>query len=379
MPPESTRQFVDRVEGFEDCKIFSFRVGDAECRCIIHKVFSGVLRSDVTCTVCGFTSTTCDPCVDVSLDLEPPNPDTTRDRLSSDSSTGGGPSKRNSTGGKAKGKGKANAGKKGKLNGHVAAEEGESSAALGPGVSDSEGGFASTSGNTPPKEEQEEASLLGCLERFTRPEKLGNNEKFHCQRCEQRQDSMKQMSIRKLPLVLCLHIKRFEHSSSNKTSRKVDRFLKFSSSLDMTPYLSSTIVRLRQRHREVPDLNLAPEKASPPGEFKSVAGTDLEPSPCPLYDLFAVVTHSGRLDSGHYIAYLKGEGEWYKCDDACVTKVDEETVQGSQVYLLFYVQRALKYDSKGSLPSPAPLPRIEPSIEPLPAFGDGERSIANGL
>lgn len=378
-------------------------MGDAECRCIVHKVFSGVLRSDVTCCVCGFTSTTCDPCVDVSLDLEPPNPEPTRDRLSSDSSTGPGPSKRQpdvSKKGPAAGKkGKGRGGKRGKqpnghvaaagvshvgaeTRGHVAAEEGESSAALGPGTaSDCEGGVASTSGSTPPKEEQEEASLVGCLDRFTRPERLGNNEKFHCQRCQQRQDSTKQMSIRKLPLVLCLHIKRFEHSSSNKTSRKVDRFLKFSSALDMTPYLSSTIVRLRQRHREVPDLNLAPDSGPPaslPGEFRSTAGTDLEPSPCPLYDLFAVVTHSGRLDSGHYIAYLKGEGDWYKCDDACVTKVDEETVKGSQVYLLFYVQRALKYDARGGLPSPAPLPRIEPTVEPLPGLLNDGRGFANG-
>ena len=68
--------------------------------------------------------------------------------------------------------------------------------------------------------------------------RTGSSRVAHGKRCQQRQDSTKQLSIRKLPLVLCLHIKRFEHSSSNKTSCKVDRFLKFSSSLDMTPYLS---------------------------------------------------------------------------------------------------------------------------------------------
>eukprot|EP00897_Mesotaenium_endlicherianum_P000286 jgi/Mesen1/10258/ME000778S09605 len=48
----------------------SSRVGGVGCRCIVHRVFSGLLRSDVTCTMCGFTSTTYDPCVDISLDLD---------------------------------------------------------------------------------------------------------------------------------------------------------------------------------------------------------------------------------------------------------------------------------------------------------------------
>eukprot|EP00850_Spirogloea_muscicola_P026055 SM005350S18165 [mRNA] locus=s5350:48:865:- [translate_table: standard] len=51
----------------------SSRAGDADCRCIVHRVFAGVLRSDVTCAACGFTSTTHDPFVDVSLDLEANN------------------------------------------------------------------------------------------------------------------------------------------------------------------------------------------------------------------------------------------------------------------------------------------------------------------
>ncbi|KAB1669510.1 hypothetical protein ES319_1Z036900v1 [Gossypium barbadense] len=64
--------------------------------------------------------------------------------------------------------------------------------------------------------------LKGCLERFTRAEKLGSDQKFFCQKCQVRQESLKQMSIRKLPLVSCFHIKRFEHSSIRRMSRKVE-------------------------------------------------------------------------------------------------------------------------------------------------------------
>ena len=33
------------------------------------------------------------------------------------------------------------------------------------------------------------------------------------------------------------------------------------------------------------------------------------------YDLFAVVTHEGKLDNGHYWADVLSNGEWWHCDD----------------------------------------------------------------
>jgi ubiquitin carboxyl-terminal hydrolase 22/27/51 len=33
------------------------------------------------------------------------------------------------------------------------------------------------------------------------------------------------------------------------------------------------------------------------------------------YDLFAVVTHEGKLDNGHYWADVLSSREWWHCDD----------------------------------------------------------------
>jgi hypothetical protein len=41
------------------------------CGCVIHRVFTGMLQSDVTCTKCQFVSTTVDPFWDISLDINP--------------------------------------------------------------------------------------------------------------------------------------------------------------------------------------------------------------------------------------------------------------------------------------------------------------------
>lgn len=56
------------------------------------------------------------------------------------------------------------------------------------------------------------------------------------------------------------------------------------------------------------------------------------------YTLFAVVSHCGEMNTGHYVAYIKAQdGCWYQCDDAWVTRVDEAVVAACQAYMLFYL------------------------------------------
>ncbi|GAA0170433.1 cysteine protease [Lithospermum erythrorhizon] len=243
--------------------------------CIAHKVFSGILRSDVMCTACGFTSTTYDPCVDISLDLEP------------------------NKGASAK------TSKKAKQN----------------------------SGNIDLSQNCRVATLLGCLDRFTRPERLGSDQKFFCQQCKVRQESLKQMSIRKLPMVSCFHIKRFEHSSFRKMTRKVDSYLQFPFSLDLTPYLSSSILKSRFGNRM---FYFDGTESDAPNEFSSE------------FELFAVITHTGKLDAGHYVTYLRLSNQWYKCDDAWITQVSDNVVRASQGYMMFYVQKTFHYKASES-------------------------------
>ncbi|KAK8655006.1 hypothetical protein V6N13_107598 [Hibiscus sabdariffa] len=270
--------FISMLDGIhekvEKDKRKSQSPGSGDC-CTAHRVFSGILRSDVMCMVCGFTSTTYDPCVDISLDLEP--------------NQGG---------------------------------SGKSSSAKSHNSCNVE---VDCKG---PNQNCGISSLKGCLERFTRAEKLGPDQKFFCQKCQVRQESLKQMSIRKLPLVSCFHVKRFEHSSIRKMSRKVDRYLQFPFSLDMTPYLSSSILRSRFGNRIFPF----------DGDEQD-ASNDLSTE----FELFAVVTHTGRLDAGHYVTYLRLSNQWYKCDDAWFTQVNESIVRAAQGYMMFYVQKVLYY------------------------------------
>ncbi|KAL2929732.1 Ubiquitin carboxyl-terminal hydrolase 22 [Bienertia sinuspersici] len=246
--------------------------GSGDC-CIAHRVFSGILRSDVMCMVCGFTSTTYDPCVDISLDLEP----------------------------------------------HPLAKVGAHKSQKS---CSGEADTMNLSFNS------RTSTLTGCLDRFTRPERLGADQKFFCQQCQVRQESLKQMSIRKLPLVSCFHVKRFEHSSFRNTARKLDRYVQFPFSLDMTPYMSSSILRSRFGNRLC---SFVGENQDVPDELSSE------------FELFAVITHTGKLNAGHYVTYLRLSNQWYKCDDAWITQVSESIVRAAQGYMMFYVQKTFYY------------------------------------
>lgn len=241
---------LDRIHEIEGKSIYPLNK-DGDCQCIAHKSFSGLLRSDVTCMICGFSSTTYDPCLDISLDLDTNIPPNKKVKPASNSSF----------------------------------------------------------------------STLGrCLDLFTRPERLGSDQKFYCRNCQQKQDSTKQMSIKRLPLVLCLHIKRFHHSTVKRLSRKINQPLRFPFSLDMSPYLSSSVIGKRFGNRIVPF----------EGDESDVNAD---------FEIFAVVTHSGMMESGHYLTYLRLNNQWYKCDDAWITEVDDQVVRNCQCYMIYYVQK----------------------------------------
>lgn len=49
------------------------------------------------------------------------------------------------------------------------------------------------------------------------------------------------------------------------------------------------------------------------------------------YSLFAVVNHIGTIETGHYTAYIRQhESQWFKCDDALITKAAVEDVLESE-------------------------------------------------
>lgn len=185
-------------------------------------------------------------------------------------------------------------------------------------------------------EDSEPTSLLDCLERFTRPEHLGSSAKIRCGRCESYQESTKQLTMKQLPVVCSFHLKRFEHSS--RFHKKISSLISFPQYLDMSPFMSGP----RAPSSSSPSKGGGGKGAQPGGAAAAAA-----PQPCHdnKYCLFAVVNHSGTIETGHYTAYVRQHRDhWFKCDDHLITRASLQDVLDSEGYLLFYHKQILEYE-----------------------------------
>lgn len=214
------------------------------CDCIIDRIFTGCLQSDVVCQACNNVSTTIDPFWDISLDLGP-------------------------------------------------------------------------------------KSLADCLERFTRQEHLGSGAKIKCSKCQSYQESTKQLSMKKLPIVASFHLKRFEHS--NRLHKKISTFISFPLYLDMSPFVASRRAKNYSNNSNNNNTASTQTQSSSDSHIATIEGENCK------YYLFAVVNHSGTIETGHYTAYIRQcRDQWFKCDDHLITRASVQEVLQSEGYLLFY-------------------------------------------
>ncbi|KAJ1916094.1 hypothetical protein H4219_003965 [Mycoemilia scoparia] len=154
-------------------------------------------------------------------------------------------------------------------------------------------------------------TLQKCIEEFTKPEKLGDNDSWYCSSCKKHQQANKKFDIWRLPEYLVIHLKRFEQART--WSDKLDVVVDFPiEGLDLT---------------------------------KSAIGnttTDSSDQQPLIYDLYAVCNHYGGMGGGHYTAYAKHSdtNTWYEYNDSRVEALDSpKQVISKAAYLLFYKLR----------------------------------------
>ncbi|OCK84919.1 ubiquitin carboxyl-terminal hydrolase-like protein 22 [Lepidopterella palustris CBS 459.81] len=168
--------------------------------------------------------------------------------------------------------------------------------------------------------------LRDCLERFTSREKLAAAE-YTCHNCDgTQQNATKQLSIKRLPPVLPIHLKRFEHSKSS--SSKLETKIRFPLQLDLYPYTT----RCKTRHPN------AKSSSNLPNTNQNINS----PANSLIYELSSVVVHKGKIDSGHYVSYSREGRDWFMFDDSKVVLVSEAEVLDANAYLLFYMSESLE-------------------------------------
>ncbi|PWN50274.1 cysteine proteinase [Violaceomyces palustris] len=239
----------------------------ASCPCVIHRTFSGQIQSDVTCQRCGKVTSTKDPVLDLSLDVRP-------ESMRSDSRNGlddGSNLKKN--------KNKKKDDKKDKL-------------------ADRE-------------ETEEEQHLTICLKRYCSTERLHAD--YTCSSCKEASKATKQLSLCRLPPVLCIQLKRFEHNSS---ATKIDTKVRFPLVLDVREFCTPLVRGESSKLKQDPEAY--------------------------VYDLLTVVVHEGSMNTGHYTNFSRWRNEWYRFDDDKVAPASLSDVLGARAYQLCYLRRSLK-------------------------------------
>ena len=124
-------------------------------------------------------------------------------------------------------------------------------------------------------------------------------EQCRCDNCDNIDNKVKQIWMKKLPDVLVFQMKRFLLTEKNCS------YVEFPQELDMTKFL-------------VPDYDKLEDK---------------------VFKLYSVVVHSGySVNKGHYTAYIKApDGEWYHFDDESVSVTTAEACYTAEhPYILFY-------------------------------------------
>ncbi|PVZ97188.1 hypothetical protein BB558_006866, partial [Smittium angustum] len=408
------------------------------CSCVIHQVFGGILQSTVVCSECGNVTVSNDPVLDLSLEIQPQSYHTNsvqNNLLSalqskeesnafsnhgfskSGNSTGNGGQSDNSTLDPIK---KYFSDKEiykkisiidFELRKQMAYRENGDSI----NKSDSEmdaSSVNSTGTNTPePFAKQSQTNgniahvqtLQKCLDQFTHPEILSSGV-YTCSNCESSKvRATKQFAIKQLPPVLSFQLKRFNRGLNS--SSKLNTYVRLPLTLDMTPYTTNnlgpnTFTPGSQSNQSffsegtplstysaLSTSNLGTKTqgghndSTSLGTSSSLSGTS-SVNPACQYQLFAVINHTGALDTGHYTLYSLHRNQWFKFDDSSITFADISDVLGLKeeakalrgepsrglAYMAFYVKHTLDFnDPPGLVPETLqssgqtiPVPTLQP-------------------
>jgi ubiquitin C-terminal hydrolase len=148
-------------------------------------------------------------------------------------------------------------------------------------------------------------SVLESLDSYVKDEILEGENAYFCEQCNKKVNALKRQSIKTLPKILVLVLKRFQFDYNTMTKSKVNDYCEFPMKLDMKPY-----TLLSSENKKLEENNLSNEM----DESQT------------LYDLSGVVIHAGSAESGHYYSMIKDmkNSKWYEFNDTHITPFEIE-------------------------------------------------------
>ena len=144
--------------------------------------------------------------------------------------------------------------------------------------------------------------LKDCLDLFISNENIQEDDSWYCKKCQKLQKSKQKLEIYKPPNYLIILLKRYnfkKNSGNTFSGEKNNTFVTYpTDNLDIKEYI------------------VGPEKDKA------------------IYDLYGVIEHYGSLNSGHYTAICKNDGNWVSYNDSVINIINNPVTKNA--YVLFY-------------------------------------------
>ncbi|KAH8386117.1 hypothetical protein KR200_005441 [Drosophila serrata] len=205
-------------------------------------------------------------------------------------------------------------------------------------------------------------SIEEALRAFVQPETLDGNNQYLCEKCKKKCDAHKGLHFKSFPYVLTLHLKRFDFDYQTMHRIKLNDRVTFPQTLNLNTFinrsgnsgeqssqmngtvddcstadsgsameddnLSSGVVTTASSSQHENDLNDEDEGIDMSSSTSKSAKQGSGPY---MYELFAIMIHSGSASGGHYYAYIKDfdSNEWFCFNDQNVSTITQEDIQRS--------------------------------------------------
>ena len=152
----------------------------------------------------------------------------------------------------------------------------------------------------PIPEKSLECSIYDCLNLYINKELLSGENSYFNEKTNSHEDVYKCLNFWSFPKILIVDFKRFTNNNKKKQT------------LITTP---------------IENLNLT----------DYIIGYDKYVY---VYDLFAIINHSGNCYGGHYTAFIKNaNNKWYHYNDTSVKEIDKSQIITTKAYCYFYLKR----------------------------------------
>jgi ubiquitin C-terminal hydrolase len=162
--------------------------------------------------------------------------------------------------------------------------------------------------------------LQSSIKEYIGVELLREDNRYHCGKCNSKQDAECSIQITKLPQILNFQVLRFDYDIKLMKRKKKTTTLYFPVEIDMTPFMKGKSKKQLKRRKTCTDENL--EDASEDGTLLDINEDDNGDN---IYELTSYLIHKGvNAESGHYIAHAKDEksGNWYLFNDEVVKPLE---------------------------------------------------------